>query len=793
MTRFTASKPCPVCGGFDPMPRGEGKRCYGFMSDDGEWVHCTREEYAGSAPFNEKSNAYVHKLKGDCRCGQAHDPNPHPVKHTGPWPRPVKTYDYPDERGKLLFQAVRYGNPKSFKQRRPDGNAGWIWNLNGTPRVLYRLPELIARAGETVFLVEGEKDVDRLMDAGLLATTNPMGAGKWRSEYNGTLEGHPVCIVPDLNDSLDKSPDHRDHRKGEKHAEQVAGELYGTAKSVRVLRLPGMDGVEGADVSDWLDRGHTVDELERLAREAPEWEPSAADVVVSVDGPEKWEPPTQFHEFDLPSFPTDTFPPWLREFVEAEAEATQTPVDLSAMLALATVSGALAGKVQVEAVAGWREPVNLWTCVGMPPGSRKSVVFRHVLEPIQEYERSELTRLGPEVAESQTRVRILEAELGKAEREAADASVDNKSPLQQLAEEKARELAAFTRLYPPQYVGDDVTPERLASLLAEQRGRFMVASPEGDIFDLMNGRYSKQANFGVFLRGHAGDDLRVNRVGRAAEFVPNPALTMALAVQPEVLSGFMQNRGFKHRGLLGRFLYALPPSNMGTRSSTPRPMPADVQAAYRYHVMELMALDFAVGQDGQQAPHILRLSPDAANQFTLVRDDIEAMLLPGGELEFMSDWGGKLAGAILRIVSILSIGLLPDRAEWWKTTITSEALSNAHTIGRYLIPHAKAAYALMGSDPDVEDAKYIVGWLERNGTPQVSRRDIHQGCRGRFQKVAAIDAPLGLLVEHGYLRIQEMPHSDQPGRKKSPVYDVNPQTLTQNAHITQNDEDSSNL
>jgi putative DNA primase/helicase len=102
----------------------------------------------------------------------------------------IATYPYVDENGELLFEAVRF-EPKDFQQRRPDGAGGWICNLKGTTRVLYRLPkvrEAIA-AGEPVFVVEGEKDVHALEHAGLVATCNPMGAGKWRPEHSEALRG----------------------------------------------------------------------------------------------------------------------------------------------------------------------------------------------------------------------------------------------------------------------------------------------------------------------------------------------------------------------------------------------------------------------------------------------------------------------------------------------------------------------------------------------------------------------------------------------------------------------------
>src|SRR5262249_52981856 len=134
-------------------------------------------------------------------------------------------YDYRDEPNQVLFQSVRLrltnphecpeAKPKDFKQRRPKDGGGWIYDLKGVRRVLHRLPELIAAPPDaTVFIVEGEKDADRLSKLGLIVTTNPMGAGKWRKDFNGSLHGRKVVILPD-ND-----------KPGREHAQDVAKQLH---------------------------------------------------------------------------------------------------------------------------------------------------------------------------------------------------------------------------------------------------------------------------------------------------------------------------------------------------------------------------------------------------------------------------------------------------------------------------------------------------------------------------------------------------------------------------------------
>jgi ferredoxin len=191
--------------------------------------------------------------------------NPHydvPPRSRGA--REVAVYDYRDEAGQVLYQAVRFENPKTFRQRRvlPDGTTPW--GLEGVRLVLYRLPELqAADPALTVFVVEGEKDADRLIDAGLIATTSPLGAGKWRDEYAELLKGRHVVVIPD-ND-----------RPGREHADAVVASLLGVAASVRLMPL---DVADKGDVSDWLDAGHTSDEveiraaaIEPLARPRPEY------------------------------------------------------------------------------------------------------------------------------------------------------------------------------------------------------------------------------------------------------------------------------------------------------------------------------------------------------------------------------------------------------------------------------------------------------------------------------------------------------------------------------------------
>lgn len=195
------------------------------------------------------------------KVGVSLKPEQFPVRK--PWGDLVTTYDYCDEQNALLFQVCRFqqsNGEKTFRQRRPDGKSGWIWNTKGIKKPPFRLPELLAASpDEPVFIVEGEKDVLNLVGGQFVATTCAQGAGKWKVSYKHYLKGRQVVILPD-NDS-----------KGGEHAQDVARKLYGFPVSIKIVELPGL--AEKGDVSDWIEAGHSPQELSDLVQTAPEWRP----------------------------------------------------------------------------------------------------------------------------------------------------------------------------------------------------------------------------------------------------------------------------------------------------------------------------------------------------------------------------------------------------------------------------------------------------------------------------------------------------------------------------------------
>jgi len=172
------------------------------------------------------------------------------------------------------------------------------------------------------------------------------------------------------------------------------------------------------------------------------------------------------------------------------------------------------------------------------------------------------------IAEAQTRKKILEGRLEQTQGVAAKARPADLPSEELKASELTRELVALHIPVAPRLIADDISPERVATLLHEHGGRMALLSAEGTLFELMAGRYSNSVpNFDIYLKGHAGDTIRVDRVKRAPEYVDAPGLSVGITIQPDVLRALSTTPGFRGRGLLGRFLYTVPPSRPAWHST----------------------------------------------------------------------------------------------------------------------------------------------------------------------------------------------------------------------------------
>ena len=472
-----------------------------------------------------------------------------------------------------------------------------------------------------------------------------------------------------------------------------------------------------------------------------------------------WETPLPFDEYDLPAFPVDALPEVIRRYVLAVAESTQTPVDMAAVEALGIVSLCCQGKYFIRGNADWAEPLNTYMVVIMEPAERKSSVLSMMIRPVEEYEKEENSRRNAEIVES----RMIQDKLEKEKRSLVERASKGKATEEEVRA-KATEIAKYEPVKPLRLFVDDVTSEKLTSVLAENKGRAAVVSAEGGIFDIISGLYSRNVNIDVFLKGHSGDTIRVDRIGRASESIIHPALTMVLAVQPEVLNGLISNNTFRGRGLTARFLYSMPKSTVGSRSFSTKPIPEGVR--FRYQAL----IETILSSDNEQEP--ISLDDGAREVLEDLFNEIEGRLK--GDLAEISDWAGKFVGAVLRISGILHVMKYPKDSMF--DAVDRETMEHAATIGRYFLAHAKAAYSLMGADTVNKDARHLLSFIKRERLAEFSRRDAMRLCRS-FKTADSLQPVLNRLCEYGYIAVKPQEPASGIGRRPSEVYVTNPAVL----------------
>jgi replicative DNA helicase len=489
---------------------------------------------------------------------------------------------------------------------------------------------------------------------------------------------------------------------------------------------------------------------------------------------EEWEAPAQLAAASTAiTFPTHALPPVLYDFVEALAEETQTPVDLAAMFVLAVCGASVAGRVEVRAWGRYTEPLNLYVAAALPPGNRKSSVHAAVTYPLQAFEKQEAARLASKINESKLARKVAERRLKSAEEKAAKAGPSEADAALQEAVAAAAALDRLQDVTAPRLTVDDVTQERLVSLMAENGGRLALISAEGGVFDQMAGRYSSVPNLEVYLKGHAGDLLKVDRVGRPGEFIQQPTLTLALAVQPEVIRGLAGQPGFRGRGLLGRFLYSMPESLVGSRRTDVVPMPDHIRHRYNECIKRLLILHPRV--EGQEEPVRVSLDDRARERFKAFIDGIEPRLGKSGDLAPINDWAAKLQGAVLRIAGIIHFARTVTIEEDHELKKVDEwSIEAAIEIGWYLLAHAQIAFGVMGAAEESGQARVLLDWLTAKKVAAFTAREAFNAHQGRFRTMEACWSAIGILSQHGYVRKEAQPETKGKGRPPSPKFLVNP-------------------
>jgi hypothetical protein len=445
---------------------------------------------------------------------------------------------------------------------------------------------------------------------------------------------------------------------------------------------------------------------------------------------------------------------------------------MSALLSLPVASCCLAGEVEIDVEPGYWEPVNVYVACAMESGNRKTAVLNHMTAPLMEWERLEAKRLEAEIKRAQNKRKTIEERIAWLRKKAAK-SPASATLIQEIADAE-ESLPDVPRA--PQLWTQDTTSEKLAQLLQDQGERMGLFSDEGDIFEVLAGRYTGGVpNFDIFLHGHSASPVRVSRISRPDLFLDKPMLSIGLSPQPGVLERLRDTPAFRHHGLLARFLFALPPSSLGDRKLVPQPCPAAVRDAYRDLITRLIRLT-PPACDGAWRPWRLKFSGEAYDAWKSFQREVESMMREGGRLERLRDWGSKLPGAVVRLAGVFHAVVIEDLTQ--NLVISRDTADCAIKLGTALTDHALAVFDLMERDPALENARKILEWIRRGRRRTFTLRECFCAHQKRFKRVAAIRPALELLAEHSYLR--RAPKSSVR-KRPSEIFEVNPWLLEEGA------------
>lgn len=622
--------------------------------------------------------------------------------------RIVATYDYHDADGNLAFQVVRL-DPKDFRQRRPDGKGGWTWK-KGDTSIPYRLPSWVhAPADAIVFKAEGEKDVDRLIAAGLNATTNAGGAGKWSDENSLWLEGRRVVILPD-NDQA-----------GEKDAARSLASLSLVASRCAVLNLPNLP--EKGDVSDWFDAGGTAEQLLVLAESA----------LAALPSPE----PRPLPQPALAEFPTSVLPPSLARLVRSASSSLLVPPEFLGVPLLVLAGAVIGNAWEIELKSGWREGPNLYAAIVADPGAKKTPALKIAMQPVYAIQK-QLHRAYQDRRAAYEEERALWEKTPKKERGAPP------------------EEPGYSHAYTT-----DATTEALAEMLANGKGMALVRDElvgwvrSMDVYHAGGKGADRQHYLSMWSRA----PIKIDRKSRPDPIiVERPCLAVVGGIQPDILPDLVEHEA-RDDGFLDRLLFAYP--DLGSDRWTDDGVDEAALALVEGLFSMLYDLKGAEMPSGDVVPRVARLDA-AAKVIWRAWYDAHAQEYRSEALasSLKGTWA-KLPGQLARLALILHVTWAVDAGADVQASVPEATLAAAADLIEFFKAHARAALAEVRTPRPALEDRVLRGLKERGAC---LTRTIHRDILKGAVKADRLKSTLERLLEDGRVLVKDAPTGGKGGR-----------------------------
>lgn len=453
------------------------------------------------------------------------------------------------------------------------------------------------------------------------------------------------------------------------------------------------------------------------------------------------------------SFPTDQMPPVLRDMIRAVAGNKQVPEDLPALLGLAAAAVLAGPRVAISRGNGWVEPLNLYTCVGMESGAGKTPAEKDVTRALHRIQKKLIADHHEKTASEIDQLDLRRAEAGL---KAADAN---------RIEDDIKRLETLRDFgYPRLLFGSDTTVEVLSAKMSDNGDHAGIMDAEGEFFSILAGRYSNGTpNIGLVLKAYDGDWYDSNRITRTTKPLHRAILTLGLGAQPTVLAEVAKSRAMVERGLLARFLLAVPESLLGTRKDEGTPYDRGAMMAWDEALQRIGDLEVPPS-DTDDFP-VLHLSPGARQRHAAFRNWIEPRLAAnGGDLSDMPGWAAKHTGRVLRISGLLHLLAGYDPRD----PVSDRSMFAAVKVAEWAIPHARIVFGYDGpgsADDSAKRCREVLEWIRSAGDKEFVSRECRRGVRKTWVTAASMLEVLDELIEKGWLR--QVERRDKSNRIKA--------------------------
>lgn len=496
-------------------------------------------------------------------------------------------------------------------------------------------------------------------------------------------------------------------------------------------------------------------------------EPAQQDAPAAAPKP-AWPEPMIPGVLCTPEVPCSLIPGVWGQIAQAVSDSTQTPPVMSVLTVLGVLATLLQKRFELD-LGTHREVLAFWGVTVSPSGTRKSSVMGTFQRPLLRWEKLISDRTRREVIRNKT---VIDTTLKRIEGLRQKATKADPEEMKALREEIEREeMGLPEEIKAPFLFTEDSTPETMQRLLSENHGRAAVLSDEPGLFRILGGMYSKGgASLEVFLKGHVGSALKVERSTRSV-FIPVPLVSMILMIQPDLVQDLTGSNQFRASGLMARFFYGVPVSNVGSRNVRKRFLiPQALHDAYDAAVMNMLE-GYPPAPGEKHNTETLVLDELAEDLWLDFSQEVEDQQGPGGAFDAIRDWTSKLPGAAARIAALLELATNGLQAR----TVSLESMDSAIKLCRLLVPHTQAAFGLLGADAVEADSIHVLKWAMGNKLTQFTRHEAQKAMEGRFRTVEKLQKAIDKLASMGCIRTETIKHLRG---KRSVAITVNPAILS---------------